>query len=45
MQLRVQFTLFYVSSDLNIRLFEIQGQLLNKEAMDAKFHASKLLYE
>lgn len=45
MQLEVQFTLLYVSSNLKIWPSEIQGQLSNKEDKDAKFHARKLLYE
>lgn len=45
MQLRVQFTLLYVPSNKKIWPFENQGQLCNKEDMDAKFQASKLLYE
>lgn len=45
MQSEGQFTLLCLSSNLKIWAFEIQGQLSNKEDMDAKFHASKLLYE
>lgn len=45
MQLEVQFTSLYISSNLKIWPLETQGQLFNKEDMDAKFHTSKLLYE
>lgn len=45
MQLEVQFTLLCVSSNLKSWPFKIQSKFFNKEDMDAKFHASKLLYE